>query len=70
MNQKFHTYLFEYAHDGQTWGFEIKASSLEDARERLSRLSLANYRGVVQMKVPVELGVFVRIACWFRNLFN
>lgn len=66
-NEKFESYLFEYTHDGRTCGFEIMASSAEDARARLLRLPYATYCGVVEMRIPVELGIFVKLICWFRN---
>jgi len=70
MVENWETYLFEYNHDGYTWCFEIKASSPEDARERLNKLPYANYLGTLQAKIPVELGIFVQIFCWLKNRFK
>jgi len=67
MNQKWSTYLFEYDHHGQKLSFEILAESEQDAKQRIERISVANYVGVLQMKIPVELGVFARFICWWQN---
>ena len=61
------THLFEYEHGGATWGIEIKATSERDARERVAALQRGKYLGVLQMKLPVELGVFAKLICWWRN---
>lgn len=70
MSDNWETYLFEYNHDGSVWCFEIKASSAEDARERLDKLTRAHYLGTLQAKIPVELGLLVRLTCWIQNLFR
>jgi hypothetical protein len=70
MVEKCETYLFEYYHDGCTWCFEIQASSVDDARERLNKLPRALFLGTLQMKMPVELGAFARLLCWLRNRFT
>ena len=67
MGEKWNTYLFRYHHDEATWSFEIKARSEQDARERLAKLPHAKYLGVLQMKFPVELGIFARLLCWWQN---
>jgi hypothetical protein len=67
MMQKWPTHLFEYRHDGATWTVEIPAQSEHDAKERLARLQGAKYLGTLQMKIPVELGLFARIICWWQN---
>ena len=67
MGEKWETHLFEYNHDGATWSVEIKALSQEDAQERLNKLLYAKYIGVLQMKFPVELGIFTRLLCWLQN---
>jgi hypothetical protein len=67
MSEKLNTYLFEYHHDNATWSMEIKASSEQDAQERLERMQHAKYVGVLQMKLPVELGIFARLLCWWHN---
>lgn len=67
MSEKWETHLFEYYHDGATWSLEIKAPSQQDAQERLNKLLYAKYVGVLQMKLPVELGIFARLLCWLHN---
>lgn len=67
MDEKWETHLFEYNHDGATWSIEIKAPSQQDAQERLNKLLYAKYVGVLQMKLPVELGIFARLLCWWHN---
>jgi hypothetical protein len=67
MGEKWETHLFEYNHDGATWSIEIKAPSQQDAQERLNKLLYAKYLGVLQMKLPVELGIFARFLCWLHN---
>ena len=67
MDKKWPTHLFEYQHDGGTWSIEIPATSEQDAKERIERLQNARYLGVLQMKIPVELGIFARLICWLQN---
>jgi hypothetical protein len=67
MSKDWSTFLFEYQHDGATWSIEIPAHSEEDARERIAKLQHAKYLGVLQMKLPVELGVFARLICWWQS---
>lgn len=67
MEKKWPTHLFEYRHDGATWTVEIPAQSETDAKERINRLQEAKYLGTLQMKLPVELGLFARIICWWQN---
>lgn len=67
MKDNWPTYLFQYNHDGATWSFEIPAPSEQDAKARLTKLRDAEYVGVLQMKIPVELGVFARLVCWWQN---
>ena len=67
MSERWDTYLFEYHHDGATWNIEIKARSEQDALERLAKLQHARYFGVLQMKLPVEFGIFARLLCWWHN---
>jgi len=67
MSENLKTHLFKYHHEGAAWSFEIPAASEEDARERLLKLPDAQYLGVLQMKLPVELGIFARLICWLQN---
>lgn len=47
------TYLFSYRHGGKTWGFDIQAPSLEDAKARLSQMALARYEGILKASFSV-----------------
>ena len=67
MDKKWPTHLFEYRHDGATWSIEIPARSEEDAKERIEQLQNAKYLGVLQMKIPIELGIIARLICWWQN---
>ncbi len=67
MNEECKTHLFRYEHNGARWSIEIPASSEQDARARLVKLQDAEYLGVLQLKLPVELGIFARLLCWFVN---
>jgi hypothetical protein len=67
MSEKCNTYLFEYRHDDATWSIDIKAYSQQDALERLDKLQNAKYLGVLQVKLPVEFGIFARLLCRWHN---
>lgn len=67
MSEEWNTYLFEYQHDSATWSVEIKARSEQDAQARLEKLPHAKYLGVLQMKLPVEFGIFARLLCRWQN---
>lgn len=67
MSKEWESHLFQYHHEGATWSIEIPARSEEDAMERLLKLPDAKYLGVTQMKLPVELGIFARLICWWQN---
>ena len=58
MEDAFQDYLFEYRHDGGTWGLKVKARSPEDAQARLKALAWARYKGEVAatIRVPSLLG--------------
>jgi hypothetical protein len=70
MNDNFKTYLFEYDHDGARWGFEIVASSIEDAEARVQRLPWARYVGELKATIPAPFGIVARVLCWFHNLMR
>ncbi len=63
------TYLFSYQHSGATWGFEIKASSPEDAKARLSKIANARYDGVLVASIPVPDLRGNRLIGWLASLF-
>jgi len=66
--RKFQTYLFEYEYDGSTWGFEMKASTPEDAEARVQKLPWARYVGELKATFPIGLGWIAKLICYFQNL--
>jgi hypothetical protein len=63
MNERFKTYLFSYQHQGAKWAFDIKATSPEDAKVRLSKIAGARYDGELIASVSIP---DVRRFRWFR----
>lgn len=66
MSDAFQDYLFEYRHDGGTWGLKIRARSPEDAQARLKALAWARYRGEVGATIQVP-SVFGRLVAKLLN---
>ena len=66
-SNSFETYLFSYSHNGKRWEFEVKATSLDDAKRRLAKISMANYDGVLKASIPVPGGRFVN---WLKDLIQ
>jgi hypothetical protein len=56
MEEKYKTYVFNYPYKGQTWGFDIKATSPEDAQARLKALAWAEYDGELGLVIEVPMG--------------
>lgn len=46
-------YLFEYNHNGGTWGLKIDAESPQDAQARLKSLTWAHYKGEILLTVSL-----------------
>ena len=46
-------YLFEYKHNGTTWGLRIDAEDPQDAQARLKSLAWAHYKGEVMLTVSL-----------------
>ncbi len=67
---EFKEYGFEYQHEGSTWSIRIKATSEEDAWQRIHRLQDGNCLGVLQMTMPAKLGFLVKAGCFLGNLFR
>ena len=70
MDDRCKTYLFQYRHKDADWMLEIKASSLEDAKQRLAKLPWATPLGELVAKVPGPMGFLVKLCCAVRNLFG
>ena len=70
MEETFKSYLFEYRHDGATWGLEIKARDAADAQARLKALSWAQYRGEGVFKINAPVNILQRFARFVSALFR
>lgn len=57
-------FLFEYRYDGATYGLDIVASSVSEAKGKLSAMGLARYCGEVHATIPVPGGK------WLARLFG
>jgi hypothetical protein len=53
MSDDFRDHLFEYRFDDSWWGITIRARSEAEAKQRLSALTWAQYRGEVFATIPV-----------------
>jgi hypothetical protein len=67
MSERMQTHTFSYRHDGKLWALDIRASSPEDARARIGKLTYATYDGVVVARLPVALSPIGVAAVWVRN---
>ncbi len=61
---EFKKYLFSYGHNGKQWGFDIPATSEQDARARLAKMQFAHYDGELVLTIPVPA------AGWMLRLFR
>jgi hypothetical protein len=64
----FKLFLFSYRHDGALWNVEIPARSWEDARRRVSALSLARCEGEVIVRMPALPEPLARLFRLIRNV--
>jgi len=62
----FRTFLFSYQHNDKTWGFDVQATSAEDAQARLAKMARGTYEGTLIAAVPVHRGP---VGLW-RRLFG
>jgi hypothetical protein len=67
MSDGFKRYLVCYRHDGGDWNIEIPARSVDDARQRLSKLALGRLEGEIVAKIPSALSPFAAAAAFLRN---
>lgn len=70
MEEDFKTFTCEYRFNGERWGFEIKAASLEEAEQRLRSLSQGQVLGELKAVIPHQLGWFAKLWVWAANLFR
>lgn len=61
-------FLVSYRHEGGQWNIELPARDLEDARRRLSQLTLGQLDGEIIADIPGALGPFAALAAFTRNL--
>jgi hypothetical protein len=66
----FKNYLVSYRYDGGQWNIEIPATSLEDARSRLSQLHFGQIDGEVIARIPGSMGPLAILIASVRNLFS
>ncbi len=62
----FKKHLFRYNYDGKTWGFDIPATSREDAQRRLAAMTRATYDGELALSIPVGKPIS-RFIAWLRG---
>jgi hypothetical protein len=70
MSDQFKRYLVSYRHDGGDWNIELPALNLEDARQRLGKLTFARVEGEIVAKVPGAFGPFAALAAAVRNMLS
>ena len=60
-------YGIEYQHEGRGWIVDIHANSFKDAEQKMRAIGYGSVIGEVQGQVPVGLGWWVRLICWWKN---
>lgn len=65
--QALKSYLFEYRHNGATWGLKIDAESPQDAQARLNALAWAHYKGEIMLTLSAP---HTRIFAVFRRIMS
>lgn len=66
----FKTYLFSYEHNGSSWGFDVQARSLEEAKARLSKMSYAKYDGVLTASICVPDARRNKFLRWLASMLG
>lgn len=62
------TFLFQYRHDGETWGFDLPARDFDDARARLASIAATGkVNGVLVATVPAAASPIARSFARLRN---
>ena len=68
----FQTHLLSYPYQGGQWGFELRATSQEDAEARIAAMhNYGQYDGILMGEIPAGIpgaGLWVRFICWWRTL--
>lgn len=57
-------FMFEYRFEGETYGLDIVAKDVDEAKRKLSAMCLARYEGEIFATIPVPGGNWLRK--WFR----
>lgn len=70
MSHKFKRYLVSYRHEGGQWNIELPATDIEDARRRLSQLTLGQLEGEIIADIPGALGPLAVFVTFARNLLT
>ena len=66
--EEYKTYLFEYPYKGDRWGFEIKATSVEDAEARFKQIPWGKYSGELLFSTDVsDDGLIHRFMSWLKR---
>jgi len=66
----YQTHLFHYHHRGSVWGFEVKATSEDDAKARLAKISYARYDGILIATATIPDSFITRVKGVLRWLFG
>lgn len=67
---KFNTYLVDYNFNGGKWSLEIRATSEQDAMDRVRRAAAyGTVAGELMMTIPAAPGggLLTRLICWWKN---
>jgi hypothetical protein len=65
---KYKVYLFEYPYKGDRWGFEIMATSPEDAVARFKAIPWGRYSGELLFSHDVcDDGLIYKFINWFKK---
>jgi hypothetical protein len=74
-SKKCKQYSGHYKWDGALWAVDFRAYDMEDAQARCRQFGNVEFAGETVAIIPCSemsrpiLGIFVRLACWARNLF-
>ena len=63
-SSQYQKYLVEYAYEGSRWTVEISATSYEDARARVRRLSTAEVLGEVKATISIPENWVMKARKW------
>jgi hypothetical protein len=68
VSEQYATHLFSYRFGDARWALEIKASSADEARERLKALAWATYDGELHTSVKIAPRRTLRLFEWIRGI--